>query len=115
MLDGNYLDEIASIVWPAADAVVWLDPPRHRAVRRAVLRTARRWAGRQHLWNGNREHWHNLTPASIRRLVDHWPDYPARIEQMAARLRPARTIRLRHDREVRFLLSQCHDRAVVVQ
>ncbi|MFN3255600.1 MAG: hypothetical protein ACE37B_07885 [Ilumatobacter sp.] len=37
VVDGNYIDEIADLAWPAADAVVWLDPPRHVAIRRAVL------------------------------------------------------------------------------
>lgn len=32
-VDGNYIDEIADLVWPAADAVVWLDPPRHIGIR----------------------------------------------------------------------------------
>lgn len=28
VLDGNYFDQIARLVWPAADVVVWLDLPR---------------------------------------------------------------------------------------
>ena len=42
VIDGNYIDEIAELVWPQADTIVWLDPPRHVAVRRAVMRSARR-------------------------------------------------------------------------
>lgn len=32
VVDGNYIDEIADVVWPAADAVVWLDSYSERLV-----------------------------------------------------------------------------------
>jgi adenylate kinase family enzyme len=42
VVDGNYIDEVADLAWPGADAIVWLDLPRRVAIRRAVLRSTRR-------------------------------------------------------------------------
>jgi adenylate kinase family enzyme len=113
VLDGNYFDEIAHIVWPAADAVIWLDPPPYRAVARAVVRTAGRLTNRKVLWNGNRESWHNLTPTSIRRLVRNWPSYSARARRLTEELSPGRTIHLRTKREIQALLAGIRDGATV--
>ena len=71
IVDGNYIDEIADLVWPTVDAVVWLDPPRHAAIRRAVLRSAGRAFRGTELWNGNRESLAVLSPNSI------WRSAPA--------------------------------------
>ena len=61
LVDGNYTSHgIADIVWPRADTVVWLDPPRWVVMRRITGRTLRRMATREELWNGNRERWRNL-------------------------------------------------------
>ncbi|WP_084039379.1 hypothetical protein [Demequina sp. NBRC 110053] len=60
VIDGNYHSKIGPVVWERADAVVWLDVPRHRALWRGVTRTVRRAATREELWNGNREHWSGL-------------------------------------------------------
>ena len=86
VLDGNYFDEISAEVWPAADAVIWLDLPRGRSVRHAVVRTVRRFVGRRVLWNGNRETVLNLAPASILRLLRRWPNYNARISALLEEL-----------------------------
>jgi adenylate kinase family enzyme len=61
VVDGNYTSHgVAQLVWPRADTIVWLDPPRRVVMGRIVRRTLRRVATRQHLWNGNRETWSNL-------------------------------------------------------
>lgn len=61
VVDGNYTSHgVADIVWPRADAVVWLDPSRPVIMRRVVGRTLRRVTTREELWNGNREPWTNL-------------------------------------------------------
>jgi len=61
VVDGNYTSHgVAQIVWPRADTVVWLDPPRRTVMRRVVGRTLRRVVTREELWNGNREPWTNL-------------------------------------------------------
>jgi len=61
VIDGNYTSHgVADVVWPAADTVVWLDPPRRTVMWRVVRRTLRRVITREELWNGNREPWSNL-------------------------------------------------------
>ena len=61
VIDGNYTSHgVAQLVWPRADSVVWLDPPRATVMRRVVRRTLRRVLTREELWNGNHEPWTNL-------------------------------------------------------
>ncbi|MFN8041619.1 MAG: hypothetical protein U0Q07_20550 [Acidimicrobiales bacterium] len=56
VVDGNYFSSGArDVVWPLADTVVWLDPPRRVTVPRVVWRSANRALHRTELWNGNRE------------------------------------------------------------
>ena len=54
VVDGNYT-ATRDLVWARADTLVWLDLPRTLTVRRVAVRTARRMARREVLWNGNRE------------------------------------------------------------
>ena len=97
VVDGNYIDEIADLVWSAAGAVVWLDPPRHVAIRRAVLRSAGRAVRRTELWNGNRESLAVLSPNSILRLRQRWPGYSERIAYALAQYDVADTKAVRLD------------------
>ena len=61
VVDGNYTSHgVADLVWPEADTVVWLDPPRRVVMWRVIRRTLRRVITRERLWNGNREPWSNL-------------------------------------------------------
>ncbi len=61
VIDGNYTSHgVAQVVWPRADTIVWLDPPRRVVMTRVVRRTLRRVITREELWNGNREPWTNL-------------------------------------------------------
>jgi adenylate kinase family enzyme len=53
-LCGNYV-ALRDLVWPRADAVVWLDYPLHRIARQITARTLRRGLQGEVLWNGNRE------------------------------------------------------------
>jgi adenylate kinase family enzyme len=59
VVDGNYHGKIGLLVQDAADLVVFLDPPFHTALRRAVWRTFSRSLTRKELWNGNRETFRN--------------------------------------------------------
>jgi adenylate kinase family enzyme len=59
VIDGNY-SAVRPIVWARADTVVWLDLPKHTVMRQIIWRTVRRVAGREELWNGNRERWRNF-------------------------------------------------------
>ena len=69
--DGNY-SAVRDLVWARADTVIWLDPPRHRVMRRIIWRTLRRTALRAELWNGNRERWVNLVRADPMESVIAW-------------------------------------------
>jgi hypothetical protein len=55
VIDGTYQRKIGNLVLDAADTIVWLDLPMHVWFPRLVVRTARRYTGREQLWNGNRE------------------------------------------------------------
>ena len=106
VIEGNYFDEVAGLVWPKADVLVWLDLPRHLCVRRTLGRTIGRVGRREELWNGNHQSLGALSPASVRRLIRNWPDYPKRTQQLIDQLRPAQVARLRTGREVRRWLAQ---------
>ena len=86
VIDGNYVDEVADLVWPAADIIVWLNPARHVAVRRAVLRSGVRAVRRSELWNGNRQSIVALSPWAIARLVHRWPGYSQHIARKLTQL-----------------------------
>ncbi len=55
VIDGNY-SMIRPTVWPMVDTVIWLDYSMPICFWRMWMRTFRRWAHREVLWNGNREH-----------------------------------------------------------
>jgi len=73
--DGNY-SFARDVVWPRADAVVWLDYPIRVVMWRLFWRTIRRAVFRQELWNGNREKlwWHFCSRQSLFlwALQTHW-------------------------------------------
>jgi adenylate kinase family enzyme len=56
---GNYL-RVRDIVWPRAEAVIWLDYSFPRVFWQLTVRTFRRGVLQEELWNGNREKlwWH---------------------------------------------------------
>jgi adenylate kinase family enzyme len=56
---GNY-HVVRDLIWPRAEAVVWLDYPFGVVFWRLFTRTIRRGWNREELWNGNREKfwWH---------------------------------------------------------
>jgi len=54
VVDGNH-PEVRDIIWSRADTVVWLDYGLALVMWRLMLRTLRRAATREVLWNGNRE------------------------------------------------------------
>ena len=71
VIDGNY-SVVRDLVWARSDTVVWLDPPRRIVMRRIVLRTLRRVATRQRLWNGNHERLSNLVTRDAHRNIVLW-------------------------------------------
>jgi len=60
VIDGNYQSKIGSLVWERADTVVWVNPPRWRAMVQVLARTVRRVRTQEELWSGNREGWRGL-------------------------------------------------------
>ena len=114
VVDGNYQSKIGSLVRAKADTVVWVNPPRWRAVSRVVCRTVRRAWRREELWNGNRETWTGLKfwrgEESI--LWWAWTSYGNTRDRYEAEMREAaqsaspRWHRLRTQRDIdRFLRS----------
>lgn len=71
VIDGNYA-KVRDLVWSAADAIVWLDPPRWQAMRQVVPRTLRRMLTREELWNGNREHLSGLLSTKPAESIILW-------------------------------------------
>ena len=57
VVDGNYSSKARTLVWAAADTVIWLDYPMRTALARLTRRTFGRLVRREELWNGNRETW----------------------------------------------------------
>jgi adenylate kinase family enzyme len=55
VIDGSYRGKLGDLVLDGADTVVWLDLPRRIWLPRLVMRTVRRVALREEVWNGNRE------------------------------------------------------------
>ena len=109
VVDGNYLDDVGPLtVWPRAEVVIWLDLPRAVAFRRAVLRTIRRAATRQPLWDGHVvQSWKVLSPASVIALWHGWPSYANGIDAAIAsgHADALQVVRLRSDAEVRAWLT----------
>jgi ATPase family associated with various cellular activities (AAA) len=107
VLDGNYLDEIAAVVWPLADTLVWLDIARSTGFRRTVVRSLRRAVRREQLWSGNRESIATFGPGSLYRLWMRWPAYSLRIDALLAEPTYAslRVIRLQSQTDVTACLA----------
>ena len=55
VIDGTYMRKLGTTVLDGADKVVWLDLPTRVWLQRLLRRTARRMAGRERLWNENKE------------------------------------------------------------
>ncbi len=111
VIDGNY-GTVQPLVWARADTVVWLDLPKHTVTRQVIWRTFRRVAGREELWNGNRERWQNFFSWDPGQSIISWSwhkhaEYRARYSEAAAA--PAnshlRFVRLTSRRDVDLFLS----------
>lgn len=101
VVSGNYTSKGTSqVLWPRADAIVWLDLPRRVTIPRILRRTASRVVRRTDLWGtGNRETLRQvLRSDSI--LWFAWKVHPSYGERYAGTDDP-RWVRLRSPREVR--------------
>lgn len=72
VVDGNYASLAGDLVWPRADTVLFLDPPRWRVMTQLLGRTLRRGFTREVLWNGNRERLSNLVSVDPRKNLLLW-------------------------------------------
>lgn len=73
IIDGNYTSHgTTDVVWPRADAFIWLDPPRRVVMTRVIGRTLRRVITREELWEGVREPWTNLYRLDPERNIVVW-------------------------------------------
>ena len=112
VIDGNY-SAVRPLVWARADTVAWLDLPRGTVMRQIIWRTLRRVAGRQELWNGNRERWRNFFSWDPQQSVISWAwhkhaQYRARYTVAAADPANAhlRFVRLASRREIGLFLGE---------
>lgn len=107
VIDGNWTSRLDGLLDPGspggADALVWLDHPRHLVMARVIRRTLRRGVTREELWHGNRERpatWLKWQPEeNIVRWA--WTQHARVREGMLARIAAGEPIvRLRGQREV---------------
>ena len=117
VVDGNYQSKIGTLVWERADTVVWVNPPRWRAMTQVTLRVVRRVVTRQQLWNGNRESWRGLRfwSASDSVIRWAWDTYRPQVERYEAAMADEsngrlRFVRLRSRRDVRRFLADLRER-----
>ena len=117
VIDGNY-STVRPLVWARADTVAWLDLPKSTVMRQIVWRSLRRVAGRQELWNGNRERWQNFFSWDPEQSVISWAwhkhaEYRARYSAAAADPVNAhlRFVRLASRREVARFLGEVRGEA----
>ena len=113
VVDGNYSSVQPTVVWPAADTVVWLDLSRPVVMTRLVRRTLARLITRRPLWNGNRERLANVLSWDPDRSILRWAwtrFRPYRDRYEAAWEDPAwahlHFVRLRSPREVAAFLDR---------
>jgi adenylate kinase family enzyme len=113
VVDGNYIDRAADVLWPSADLIVWLDLPLRVILPRIVRRTIHRIRTRTELWNGNREHWSalfgrdSLLVSAVRSQRRHRAEIPARLAELAQR--GVRVTRLTSSRAVDRWLTGYRD------
>jgi adenylate kinase family enzyme len=117
VIDGNY-STVQPLVWARADTVAWLDLPKGTVMRQIIWRTLRRVAGRQELWNGNRERWRNFFSWDPQQSVISWAWHKHaqdRARYTAAADDPAnahlRFVRLASRREISRFLDEARGEA----
>ena len=114
VVDGNY-SAVRDIVWSRADTVIWIDPPRHRVMRRLTARTLRRMVTRAELWNGNRERLRFLFSREESILLWAWTSHHrVRSRYQAAQADPANAhlsfVRVRTAAEAAALVREAASR-----
>ncbi len=76
VVDGNYTGKLGFLTYDAADTVLWLDYSFPRVFRQLFVRTMRRRASREELWNGNveslRTHFFTRDSLFLWAVKSHW-------------------------------------------
>jgi adenylate kinase family enzyme len=104
VIDGSYRGKLGDLVLESADTIVWLDLPRRVWLPRLVLRTLRRVALREELWNGNRESLRGALAGRDSLIAFALRHAPRRRQRYPHELARYRVARLRTQAEVdRFL------------
>ncbi|WP_345306856.1 AAA family ATPase [Candidatus Villigracilis saccharophilus] len=68
---GNY-HVVRDLIWPKAQAVIWLDYSFSLVFWRLLTRTIRRWVTQEELWNGNREQFWGHFKIWSEESLFHW-------------------------------------------
>lgn len=89
IVDSLGYPEVRDLLWARADAVVWLDYPRHVVMPRVVRRSLRRSARREVLFGGNRETWGGWLSRE-HPVWWSWAQHAGRREEIARRTRDPR-------------------------
>ncbi len=119
IVDGNYFSVVTEpVVWPKADAVVWIDLPKATVMRQVIWRTVKRAVLREELWNGNRERVRDIVSWDPYRSIIRWSwtsygDVRKRYEAAMAETRwnHLHFIRLRTKSEVRQFIDELNPQA----
>ncbi|MFC5667205.1 hypothetical protein ACFP3U_30095 [Kitasatospora misakiensis] len=101
---GSYLPQVADVLWPRAELVVWLDLPRRVSFSRVVRRTVRQLVGAEEVLPGCyqslRAVWRDgllgsawRDPARFRDAVPEAMDHPSCRQLQLVRLRSAGQVR----------------------
>jgi adenylate kinase family enzyme len=109
---GNY-HIVRNLIWPKAEAVIWLDYPLLTVLRQLTQRTFRRWWTQELLWGTNREPlWNHFKLWSTESLY-HWlfqtywrrkREYPMLLAQPEHR--HLKLIRFTHPRELQQWMAR---------
>ncbi len=106
VIDGGYRGKLGTLVWDAADTIVWLDLPMRVWLPRLLRRTIRRGLTKEELWNGNRE---SLRTAFLSRdsvIYFAIGRFFARRREYPELLAPYNVVRLRTPKEVEEFLAR---------
>jgi adenylate kinase family enzyme len=106
VIDGTYIRKLGNRVLDSADTVVWLDQPTRVWLPRLIRRSARRLAGREALWNGNKESLKGLVWGRESLFGYALTQQPIRRREWPATLAGYDVVRLRSPAEVESWLAR---------
>ena len=109
---GNY-HVVRDLIWPKAEAIIWLDYPLLTVLQQLTRRSFQRWWTQELLWGTNREPLWNHIKLWSKESLYHWlfrtywrrkREYPVLLSQ--AEHQHLKLIRLRHPRETEAWLER---------